>query len=592
MANKLIDIDDLNFVLYDQLQIETLCQAEKFADHSKETFDMIIDAAEKMAVNDFAPVNSEADSIGCSWKDGIVSVPQPMHGPFKMYCEGGWISMPEDYEVGGQKVPYVVNFACQEMFFAACHSLAGYMGITHSAAKCIERYGTEEQKNKYMYALYEGRYAGGMNLTEAQAGSDVGAVRSKAVKRPDGKYSITGTKIFITGGDQNLTDNIIHIILARIEGHPEGTKGLSCFVVPKVRINDDGTLGASNDVKCAGIEHKMGMRGSATCVLNYGDEGECIGELLGPEKQGIVVMFTMMNEQRALVGLEGLAQGSTAYMHAIDYAAERLQGTKLGSREFKQIPIIEHPDIKRHMATMKASTEGMRSMVLYLTYCMDIAESTTDEALKEKMEDIIEVLTPICKAYCTDKGFEVCTRSMQVHGGYGYCTEYKVEQFLRDSKITSIYEGANGIQANDLFGRKIKMKGGAAFNNMVATMEETVAKASINPDMVSYAEDLKAALEDLKDLTATLIKESASENAYLAYSWATPYLELFGDIVLAWLLLWQANVATGCKAEKSDKKEFYEGKINTAKFYIGSFLPVVSGKISAIRKNEASILAM
>lgn len=590
MENKLNDINDINFILYDQLQIEQLCGSRRFADHSKDTFDMILDAAEKMAVNDFLPVNSEGDRIGCSWKDGKVQVPEPFHAPFKRYCEGGWINMPEEYDVSGQNVPLVVNFACQEMFFAACHSLTGYMGLTHSAAKVIERYGNEDQKKKYMIPLYEGRYAGGMNLTEAQAGSDVGAVRTRAVRNQDGTYSITGTKIFITGGEQDLTENITHIVLARIEGHPQGTKGLSCFVVPKIRVNEDGSLGEENDVKCTGIEHKMGMKGSATCVLNYGDNGGCIGELLGPEQQGIIVMFTMMNEQRALVGLQGLAQASAAYLHALKYAKERLQGTKFGSRNSKQVAIIEHPEIKRNLATMKAYTEGMRSLVLYLAFCMDVAESTVDENVKRKMQDIVDVLIPVCKAYCTDKGFEVCSRAMQVHGGYGYCTEYKVEQFTRDCKITSIYEGANGIQALDLFGRKIKMRDGAALERVFESIAETVREAFANDELAPYAGELQVSVSDLRNLTETLNRVSVSENAYLAYSWATPYLELFGDVVLAWLLLWQAKSAAACITAKSANEIFYKNKINTAKFYIGSLLPVVIGKMKAIKKNDNSIM--
>jgi len=589
MANKLTDIEDAKFILYEQLQIEDLCRAKKFQDHSPETFNMIIDAAEKLAVNDFQPVNSEGDELGCTLQQGSSpKVPEPFHKPYRKFCEGGWINMPEDYSVGGQQVPLTIDFVCKEMFFAACHSLTAYSGLTHSAAKVIERYGTDIQKKKYMAALYEGRYYGGMNLTEAQAGSDVGAVRTKAVKNADGTYKIEGTKIFITGGDNDLCENVVHIILARIEGHPEGTKGLSCFVVPKTRVNDDGSPGESNDVICSGIEHKMGMKGSSTCVLNFGENGKCIGELIGPEQQGIVVMFTMMNEQRALVGLQGLAQGSTAYFHALEFSRVRNQGSQFGSKNAKQVPIITHPDVRRNLVWMKTYTEGMRSLVFYLMYCMDKMEECADAGEKTRLRYLVEMLTPVCKAYCTDKGYDVCTRAIQVHGGYGYCTEYKVEQFARDCKIASIYEGTNGIQALDLFGRKIRMNNGAAVDALFREIEEHIEEASRVTALASYAEEVKKALTALKKITSYLIQQSTSPDAYLAYSWATPYLEIFGDVVLGWFLLWQARVALGSK--KAGEK-FHTEKVNTAQFYIGSLLPVVHGKIEAIMKGDKSLLA-
>jgi len=591
MANKLTDITDVKFVLYEQLQIEDLCDSDKYQDHSKETFEMIMDAAEKLAVNDFQPVNSAGDELGCTWQDGVVKVPDPYHVPYQRFCEGGWLNMAETYDVGGQSVPLVVDFACKEMLFAACHSLTGYTGLTHSAAKVIERYGTEEQKKKYMKPLYEGRYGGGMNLTEAQAGSDVGAVRTKAIRNPDGTYNIEGGKIFITGGDTDLTENIIHIILARIEYDPAGTKGLSCFIVPKKRINENGTLGADNDVVCAGIEHKMGMKGSATCVLNFGENGQCIGELIGPKQKGIVVMFTMMNEQRVLVGLQGLAQGSTAYLHALEFARERNQGSTFGSRDLKQVPIILQPDVKRNVLWMKAYTEGMRSLVLYLVYCMDKVD-VLDGAEKNRLQSIVEVLTPVCKAYCTDKGFDVCTRAIQIHGGYGYCSEYMVEQFARDCKVTSIYEGTNGIQALDLFGRKIRMNNGAALETLFTEMESHIEEARVISDLASYAEEVAKAVASLKKITSYLIEQSSSEDAYLAYSWATPYLEIFGDVVLGWFLLWQAKVALHCEVTKGVNGEYYAGKIHTAKFYIKSLLPIVYGKIETIMGDDKSLLTV
>lgn len=592
MGNKLTDLRDVVFILYEQLKIDELCRSEQFREHSRETFDMIIKEAERLAVNDFAPVNREGDRVGCIWKDGKVRVPEAFHSPFRKYCEGGWISMPEDCSVGGQNVPMSVYFACNEVFFAANHSLAGYMGLTHSAAKVIEVYGTEEQKRKYMQPLYDGRYAGTMVLTENQAGSDVGAVNTKAIRNPDGTYSIVGGKIFITGGEHDLTENIIHIVLARIEGHPRGTQGLSCFIVPKAEVHKDGSTGEYNDVTCTGIEHKMGMNGSATCVLSFGDNGKCKGELLGPPQKGINVMFHMMNEQRLLVGLQGLAQASTAYLHALEFAKERKQGSKFGSKSIEQVPILDHPDVRRQLLWMKSYTEGMRALVLFVAYCMDMVATSNNEVEKRKWQDRVDVLTPVCKAYCTDRGFEVCVRSIQVHGGYGYSQEYPVEQFARDCKVTSIYEGTNGIQALDLFGRKIRMRDGAALEAVISKMNEDAKEALGIKELAPYAGEVSAAISKLQEITMYLLKQASSENAYLAYSWATPYLEIFGDTVLGWLFIWQARAAYINAATNIKDTVVYENKINTAKFYISSLLPLVHGKIDAVRKNDHSFLNM
>jgi len=592
MENKCVDLRDTRFILYEQLGIEALCAAEQFQDHSKDTFDMILDTAEKLAVNEFAPVNMEGDTIGCVWENGAVKAPAAFHAPFKKYCEGGWMSLPDAYDFGGQNAPVVMNFACYTLFYAANTALSIYMGLTHSAGKLIEIFGTDAQKKKYMQPLYEGRYGGTMVLTEPQAGSDVGATRAKAVKNPDGTYSIAGGKIFISSGEHDLTENIVHLVLARVEGAAEGTKGLSCFIVPKYRVNDDGTLGEGNDVSCSGVEHKMGIRGSATCVLNFGDNGACRGELLGPEHKGIVVMFHMMNEQRILVGLQSLALASTAYLHALDFARERKQGSQFGTRNPEQVPIITHPDVRRNLLWMKAYTEGLRALILYAVACMDRESISTDEAEKKKWQHIMGLLTPISKAYTTDKAFEVCALAIQVLGGYGYTKEYKVEQFARDCKITSIYEGTNGIQALDLFGRKIRMENGAALAAVLAEMKAAVKEAAGVGELATYAAEVGKSVAALEEISKFLLERCSADDAYLTSSWATPYLEIFGDIVLAWMFIWQAKKACDNKATNSADAQFYDSKINTAKFYISSLLPRVYGKIEAIKQYDRSFLAM
>lgn len=610
MGNKIVDLKDARFVIYDQFNIEKLFQAERFCDHSLETVEMTINAAEKLAVNDFYPANSPGDKIGCVWENGKVTVPEVYRVPYQKFREAGWLAAAEEYEVGGQNLPLVVDYINCSLFYAANQSLMGYIGITHSAAKVIEVFGTPDQKRKYMLPLYEGRYGGGMNLTEPQAGSDVGAVRSKAKKNADGTYTITGTKIFITGGEQNLTENIVHILLARIEGDAEGTKGLSCFVVPKTRVNDDGTLGEDNDVFCTGTEHKLGMKGSATSSLAFGDNGRCIGELLGEQGKGIITMFHMMNEQRILVGLQGHSMGSAAYLHALSFARERKQGTAMGQKSGEQVAIIEHPDVRKNLLWMKCLTEGSRALILYTIYCMDLLSISQDKGEIKKLNNIIDVLTPICKAYSSEKGFEVCARSIQVHGGYGYCQEYLVEQLLRDCKITTIFEGTNGIQSNDLLGRKISMQDGAAFQTVISEIKATIAQASSMVDLSCYAEDLGKYIAMLQDISDQLLSQTITGQAFLAYSWATHYLEIFGDILLGWMFLWQAKIAheklnrifneknaTDKAAQDSiinnhPDATFLASKLVTAKFYLGSLLPAVTGKIEAIMKNDNSILQM
>jgi Acyl-CoA dehydrogenases len=610
MGNKLVDLRDARFVMYEQLNVTDLFKYERFNDHSEETIEMAVKAAEKLAVNEYYPINSIGDQIGVIYENGSVSVPKVYHPAYKKFCAAGWTAPNESYEVGGQQLPLVVNFLGQMLFFAANQSLMVYSCLTHSAGKVVDIFGTEEQKDKYLEAIYSGRYQGCMDLTEPQAGSDVGAVRTKAIPNVDGTYSIIGNKIFISGGDTDLTENTVHILLARVEGDPEGTKGLSCFIVPKVRINDDGSLGENNDVVCTGVEHKTGMKGSATCSLAYGDNHKCIGELLGERGKGIVTMFHMMNEQRVVVGLEGHAMSSSAYLHALEFARERKQGAALGQKAGNQVPIIDHPDVRKNLLIMKSYTEGIRALLLYTAHCMDLMDIAEDEAERQKYSDLVEILTPICKAHSTEKSFDVCVTAVQVHGGYGYCQDYYVEQLMRDCKITSIYEGTNGIQANDLLGRKIIMRNGAAFQTLIAEMK-SVTKSTIGMgDLSTYAADMDGYVDLLIIISDQLRTQMIGNNSYLAYSWASQYLNIFGDIVLGWMFLNQAQIASeklntifinegvvdrvqpGQIVNNDPDAIFYTSKIHTAKYFIGSVLPQVKGKIDAIFKNDDTLMKM
>ncbi len=595
MGNKLVDLQDARFIIYEQLQIARLFEYERFRDHSEETIEMAIKAAEKLAVNEYYPINSEGDKIGTVYENGGVTVPPAYHLAYKKFCTAGWTAPSEAYELGGQQLPLAVNFIIQNLFFAANQSLAVYSCLTHSVGKVIELFGTDEQKKKYLEPIWSGRYQGCMVLTEPQAGSDVGAVRTKAVPRDDGTYLLTGNKIFISGGDHDMTENSVHVLLARVEGDPEGTRGLSCFIAPKIRINPDGTLGENNDITCTGIEHKTGMKGSATCSLAYGDQGQCIGELIGGRGQGIRTMFFMMNEQRVIVGLQGYSMGSSAYLHALDFARQRKQGAAFGEKSGEQAAIIGHPDVKKNLLLMKGYTEGLRALLYYIAHCMDLAEAAAAPEDKKKYQLLVEILTPICKAHGSGKGFDSCVMAVQVHGGYGYCQDYYVEQLMRDSKITTIYEGTNGIQANDLLGRKIVMQEGAAFDALIVEIKSVITAGKEIDDLAAYAGDMDEYVDSLIRVTEILRREIAGGNAYLAYSWASCYLDILGDIVLGWMFLDQARIAEAILNSPADSRfdtVFLTSKINTAKFFIGAILPQVTGKIASILKNDAAILQM
>jgi alkylation response protein AidB-like acyl-CoA dehydrogenase len=591
MGNKLMDLKDARFAIFDQLKIEDLFEYEKFGDYTNETIDMVIATAEKLAVKEYYPVNEVGDKAGVGFDNGKVTIPAEFHGAYKKFCAGGWTAPSESYDFGGQQMPAMLNYLTQMLFFAANQSLMVYTCLTHSAGKVIEIFGTEEQKSKYLKQIWEGTWGGCMDLTEPEAGSDVGAIRTKAIPNEDGTYSIKGSKIFISQGDSDLTENIVHILLARIEGDPEGTKGLSCFIVPKFRVNDDGSLGELNDVVCTGIEHKMGMKGSATASLAYGDNGGCIGELIGGRGKGIITMFHMMNEQRIVVGMQGIAMGSAAYLHALNFARERKQGVAFGQKTGPQVSIIEHPDVRRNLLVMKSYTEGIRALILYAAKCLDLKE-IAPESEKQKYSDLVEILTPICKGGGTDKGFDACVTAIQVFGGYGYCQEYYVEQLARDCKITSIYEGTNGIQANDLLGRKIVMRNAAAFQELIGEIQSVIAKAKGIDGLSRYAADMEGYVKRFIEISE-LLRARQKENGFLAYSWATPYLTIAEDIAVAWMLLDQSVAACEkLKAGNAADADFLTSKINTAKFFVSSVLPQVTGRLDAIKNNDDTFLQL
>ncbi len=607
-----INLRDMRFVLYEQLGIERLCQFEKFKDFSRETFDMVLEEAAKLAAEVIAPLNSLSDKEGCIYEKGKVQVPETFHEAFKKYCEGGWIAASVDAEAGGQGLPESVALAAAEMFVGAGVSFTTYPGLTRGCANLIESFGTAEQKQMYLEKMYSGRWTGTMCLTEPQAGSAVGDVKCLAKKEGD-HYLIQGTKIFITAGDHNLTENIIHAVLARTENAPPGTKGLSLFIVPKIRISADGTLGEPNDVNCGGIEHKMGLKGSSTCTLIFGDEGRCHGYILGQENQGIQLMFQMMNEARLGVGLQGFALGNLAYLYSLKYAKERIQGvevTKMRDPHAPRVNIIKHPDVRRMLMTMKAYAEGLRALIYRSAYYADLARVATDVKEKENCENMIDLLIPIVKAYSTDIAFRLTEWAIQVHGGYGYCGEYPVEQLCRDVKITSLYEGTNGIQAMDLVGRKLSLKKGALVMGWMREVNEFIEKHKTHPVFESAVAQLEQAKNTLVNVSMHFAKVAAGGDPLYPMLHASPYLELFGEVELAYLLLDQAIIAQEklqaifekagattdeAKAgvvEEQAEAAFYSGKIHTMEFFVTNILPKVQSTATTILSGNRSALAI
>jgi len=586
MAQSINDRRDVDFVLHEQLKVDQFSKHERYAEFNKKTIDLVISEARNLSIKEILPTRKEGDEQGCTFEGGKVTVPEVLRRPFDLLCEGEWTAMPEDPEYGGQGMPRSVAMAASEYFNGANYALMMYPGLTHGAGKLVEAFGTDEQKRLYLKNLFTCKWGGTMLLTEPNAGSDVGALETKAVPNGDGTYSITGQKIFISSGEHDLTENIVHPVLARIEGAPAGTKGISLFLVPKYRVNDDGSLGEFNDVTCVGIEEKMGIHGNSTCTLNLGDKGNCMGTLLGEENKGMRAMFLMMNEARLLVGMQGFACATASYINSVNYAKERVQGRhllKMMEKEAPAVTIINHPDVRRMLLSMKGYVEGMRSLLYYVAWCEDKANTTDSEEEAEKYHGLIDLLIPIAKGYVTDRSFDVCNWGMQVYGGYGYIKEYPQEQLMRDCRITMIYEGTNGIQAMDLLGRKLGMKKGKLVMDLMGEVNNTINRAKGIEGLEDQAAKVEEALNKLGEVAMHMGKTAMSEKVLQAFGFAYPFMEACGDVVLAWMLLWRAAAAKEALA-KAKKKDvpFYEGQVKSSEFMAYTVLPTALGKMNAI----------
>ncbi|MBE0599537.1 MAG: acyl-CoA dehydrogenase [Desulfuromonadales bacterium] len=608
MATLLVDKRDQMFILKEMLDIDALCRFPKYASHTG--YPMVLTEAHKFANVELHPATAEGDRQGCTYdpKTRAVTFPDCFKGPYRKLLDGGWLAMCDSPEVGGDGFPLTVGTAVSEVFYAGCFYLYGAAELTHAAAKVIETYGSDEQKRIYMKRLFAGEWQGTMCLTEPQAGSDVGAVQTVARPNADGSYNIVGTKIFITAGEHDLTDNFVHMVLARIEGDPAGTRGLSLFIVPKFTPDAAGNPGARNDVYCTGIEHKMGLHGLVTCTMAFGDSNGCTGYLLGERGKGMPEMFHMMNEQRLLVGVEGLSFSSNAFLHAVDYTQNRFQGGSVYPDRDRNAPvaIINHPDVKRMLLTMKAYVEGGRALAYFTSYCIDQAGVTEGEE-SGRWHGLVELLTPIVKAYNTDKSWEITALAIQCAGGYGYCSDYPFERLARDCKVTTLFEGTNGIQAIDLMFRKLLGNKLVNFRTLTGKMDRTIAEAGRIESLAGYAATVRRAKEELEATVEGLAALAGSEQGLDLYAKTAPFLDLMGDVTLAWLHLWQLTIAepklmeaVGAKGKgereailaKNKNAAFYYGKVMAGQFYIGTLLKNSFGKFERLRAEENPVIDM
>lgn len=607
--SQLVDSRDVRFTLFEMLEIEKLNRFEPFKDFDRSVYEDTLKLAEKIAFEQFHPSNVDGDRIGLKFnaENNEVNVPESFHKAFNAYLEAGFHILQFPQEMGGMGIPNAVSTAAAEYFNAGNTALTMYCGSITGAIQIIQTFGSEEVINMFVPKMMEGKWGGTMCLTESGAGSDLGALKTKAVKQPDGTYLISGQKIFISNGEQDMTENIIHPVLARIEGDPEGTKGISIFIVPKFLVNDDGTLGARNDMICAGIEHKMGLKGNATSTLNFGENGKCVGYLLGKEREGMKVMFMLMNAARIHTGLQAEAVSSAAYMHAVDYAKDRIQGTHIAQAMNKSAPrvaIIEHPDVKRMLLYMKSTIEGMRMLCLFLSYHEDIMHASTSDDEKKASSGIVEILTPIVKAGISDAGWLVTAEAMQVFGGYGYCQEYPVEQYARDVKVFSIYEGTNAIQSMDLLMRKMLMNPDMFNYKMLRKhMTETIAKASGIVDE-KYITPVAKGMEQLDEIINMMAGQLMESKIVELASNATPLQQAMFILTLAWLHLWSLTIALPkSKALLGDAKgdelkkllqsnpeaAYYSGRVLSSQFFIGAEFPKFYGRVDCIKNNEAAV---
>jgi 3-(methylthio)propanoyl-CoA dehydrogenase len=594
MTDYAAPLDDIRFALRHAAGFDELAKLPGFEDATPDVVDHILNEAGKFAAEIVGPLNGPGDAEGSRLENGVVRTPAGFKEAYRQFVAGGWnsVAIPPDH--GGQGLPFTLNAAVVEMWDAANTAWSLCPMLTVGAIEAISAHGTPEQKELYLPKLVTGEWTGTMNLTEPQAGSDVGALRSRAVREGD-KFRIFGQKIFITYGDQDYTDNVVHLVLARIEGAPAGVKGISLFLVPKVLVGGDGALGPRNDLRPVSLEHKLGIHASPTCVMAFGENEGALGTLIGRENDGMACMFTMMNNARFNVGMLGLGTAERAWQQARTYAKDRVQGRDIVTGE-NNVAIIRHPDVRRMLLSMKSSTEAMRALAYYLASRLDHARRNPDAAARKRAQAIVDLLTPVMKAWCTDTGCEVAHTGVQVHGGMGFIEETGAAQHMRDARIHPIYEGTNGIQANDLMGRKVQRDGGEAAQAFIAEMRPAVADLARagDADLAAIGKKLGDGLDCLGQATDWIVAAGKHEIARSAAS-AVPYLALFGNVTAGWLMgreALAANAAQGNGAGNGLDPRFAAAKIKTARFFADHVVVRSRGLLATVTEGADSVVTL
>ena len=577
-------VRDMQFILHEVFNAESIWAKLGLDEVNRELADAILDEAAKISENLLSPLNRSGDEEGVSWNDTVVTTPKGYPEAFKELAEGGWGALAGDPEYGGQVIPKMLVLMFEEMSYGSNIALGLYLSLTSGAALAMANHASDELKQKYLPNMYSGKWAGSMCLTEAHAGTDLGIIRTKAEPQADGSYSITGNKIFITGGEHDLTENIIHLVLAKLPDAPAGSKGISLFLVPKYHVNDDGSLGERNGVSCGSVEHKMGIHASATCVLNFDDAK---GYLVGEVNRGLAAMFTMMNYERLSVGVQGLGLAAASYNGALDYARERLQSRSPAgpqNADGPADPIIVHPDVRRMLLTQKAYVEAGRAFAVFVGQQLDTSKFGEGEE-KARAAGLVELLTPIAKAFLTDKGLECTVLGQQCFGGHGYVREWGMEQYVRDVRIAQIYEGTNGIQALDLMGRKVAANGGQNMAVLIQQMRDYAASAK-TAGMDEFTAPLLSAVDTLEALTQDVLN-AAKDDPHAVGAASVEYLNAAGYTIYAYMWARMAEAAL-----QAGDDAFYTSKLHTARFYMTRLLPQLDAMAASVRAGSDVLMAL
>ncbi len=586
--SMIVNRRDLDFVLYETLGLDKILESDRYADYDRESLDAIMDLCQTIAEDQFLPCAAKLDANEPKFVDGKVETISELKEAIAAYQEAGLCASAYDSDVGGMQLPWMMDQALNGMFVCANNPAHIYLFLTQGVANMLNACGSDELKRKYLPDLVDGNWFGTMCLSEPQAGSSLADIRTKADLNADGSYSISGTKMWISGGEQDITENIIHMVLAKIPGSPPGVKGISLFLVPKNRVNDDGSIGDFNNIALAGLNHKMGCRGATNCLLNFGESGDSIGYLVGEPNQGLANMFHMMNEARISVGMSAVMTGLGGYLYSLDYARNRPQGRPLVNRnpEDPQIMISEHADIKRMLMTQKAFIEGAQTLIYYCAELIDTKKLSDDKDQHQRIDLLLDLLTPICKSWPSEYCLEANKLAIQVLGGYGYTREYPVERLYRDNRLNHIHEGTWGIQGLDILGRKVRMHGGAAVSILRQEIQGTIDSAGSHSELVSFCEQLGSSLLLVEE---TIDAVGKADDPSLALANATIFLDAMGHFVIAWMWLKQAVAALEGKQKGNTADDaFYEGKVSAMKFFFNYELPKIKPNLELVAQLDST----